>query len=265
METSRRAESTPTTQPVPAQQPWRYLLPVQPVGKCTPLFCAHGTLRYIARHIGKDQPLYGLRPHGMGGVPAPRTLEEMARRYLEEVRAVQPHGPYRLGGYSAGGVAAFEMAHQLMDAGENVEVLILLDPTLPRDLSNGPNRNPRAAWWHPPRHVTARARWLTKRVIVETALRVRGRVPRRLRRFHYLSTCDSAIRQFNPRQYTGRVVVLRTRSEASNLDPTLGCGQFVTGNVESHEVPGDHHDMLLDAAYAPDLARVLLACLNANA
>src|SRR6185295_43164 len=55
------------------------------------------------------------------------SLEEMAERYLEALRAVQPEGPYRLGGWSMGGIVAFEMARQLAAQSEEVEQVVLLD------------------------------------------------------------------------------------------------------------------------------------------
>jgi len=51
----------------------------------------------------------------------------MAARYLEDVRAIQPRGPYVLGGHSAGGVIAYEMAQQLLASGEDVPLLLMVD------------------------------------------------------------------------------------------------------------------------------------------
>src|SRR5207247_2470137 len=57
----------------------------------------------------------------------PATIEEMAARYLSELRVAQPNGPYRLGGWSMGGVVAFEMAQQLTSLGQEVALLALVD------------------------------------------------------------------------------------------------------------------------------------------
>jgi amino acid adenylation domain-containing protein len=100
-----------------------------------PLFCVHpaggNVLCYaeLARALGPDQPLYGLQladPAPLGPVP---TVETMAARYLEELPAVAPAGPYALGGWSLGGAIAYEMARQLRAAGEAVELLALIDPS----------------------------------------------------------------------------------------------------------------------------------------
>lgn len=85
-------------------------------------------LRHLANQIGTDRPFYGIQARGLFGGAAPHeTFEEMAADYLVEVRSVQPHGPYLLGGFSGGGLAALEMARQLHEAGEETLLLVLLD------------------------------------------------------------------------------------------------------------------------------------------
>jgi thioesterase domain-containing protein len=80
----------------------------------------------LARSLGQDHPVYGLQPPG---VPAkPGSARQMAAMYIERLRGRQPHGPYFLGGYSAGAVIALEIAHQLQTQGEEVRLVALLDP-----------------------------------------------------------------------------------------------------------------------------------------
>jgi amino acid adenylation domain-containing protein len=84
--------------------------------------------RNLVSHLEGDHPVYGLQPQGLDGKAQPHTrIEEMAAHYVREVRAVRPAGPYRLGGYCFGGTVAYEMAHQLEQAGETVDFLALLD------------------------------------------------------------------------------------------------------------------------------------------
>ena len=106
--------------------------------EATPFFLVAGmfgnvlNLRHLAQLVGEDRPFYGLQARGLFGDMAPHeTFEEAARDYLAEVRSVQPHGPYLLGGFSGGGIAAYEMARQLREAGEEVALLVLLDTPLP--------------------------------------------------------------------------------------------------------------------------------------
>jgi thioesterase domain-containing protein len=80
----------------------------------------------LSRHLNDDQPVYGLQavPEDAAG---PISIETLARRYVREIRGVQPNGPYRLAGWSAGGLIAYEMAHQLLGENEQVEFLGLID------------------------------------------------------------------------------------------------------------------------------------------
>ncbi|NOK32233.1 amino acid adenylation domain-containing protein [Corallococcus exercitus] len=102
------------------------------------LFLVHGgggsALGYaeLVRQLGDDRPVYGLSASGLdGGALPPASIEALARDYLAQVRAVQPQGPYLLGGWSFGGLVALEMSRQLQLTGEQVELLALMDSTVP--------------------------------------------------------------------------------------------------------------------------------------
>ncbi|MEU0230476.1 MULTISPECIES: amino acid adenylation domain-containing protein [unclassified Streptomyces] len=110
------------------------LLPLGTRGTRRPLFCVHpGTgvgwaYAGLARHLGDDQPLYALQARALNDPGhRPRSVEEMADDYLERIRRIQPWGPYRLLGWSYGGVVAHTMAVRLREAGEHVELLALMD------------------------------------------------------------------------------------------------------------------------------------------
>ena len=110
------------------------LVAIQSSGSRPPFFCVHGgfggILFYdqLARCLGPEQPLYGLQAEGLDGGPIEHTsIPAMAAYYLQEVRKVQPQGPYFFGGYSFGGFVAFEMAQQLHEAGEIVALVVLFD------------------------------------------------------------------------------------------------------------------------------------------
>jgi thioesterase domain-containing protein/acyl carrier protein len=107
-------------------------------GSQTPLFLVHpiggNVLCYgeLAGVIDKDQTVYGLQSPGLHeGTKPLSTIEEMAKQYIEEVKILQPQGPYYLGGWSIGGIIAYEMAQQLMEQGEKVNQLTLIDSYLP--------------------------------------------------------------------------------------------------------------------------------------
>ncbi len=113
---------------------WSPLVELQRGSSRPPFFCVHGAggnvliYRDLARHLGSDQPVYGLQAQGLDGEHTVLTrIEDMASLYVSEVQRVQPHGPYFLGGYCMGGTIALEMAQQLKDRGEDVALLALLD------------------------------------------------------------------------------------------------------------------------------------------
>ncbi len=114
------------------------VVPIQTGGSKPPLFCVPGAggnviyLYNLARHLGPDQPFYGLQGVGIEGEAAPHTkVEQMAAHYIEALRAVQPEGPYYLGGHSLGGWVAFEMAQQLERAGQRVALVAIIDTAVP--------------------------------------------------------------------------------------------------------------------------------------
>ncbi|MFB9127921.1 acetoacetate--CoA ligase [Paraburkholderia dipogonis] len=103
-------------------------------GRGRPVFMLHSITGSVmecltlAGALASERPVYGLQARGLDGDEEPqRCVEEMAKVYVRQMRAVQPRGPYALVGYSFGGLVAFEMAQQLVAAGEKIELLCLLD------------------------------------------------------------------------------------------------------------------------------------------
>ncbi|WP_249039737.1 thioesterase domain-containing protein, partial [Archangium gephyra] len=118
--------------------PWSPLVPLGGGGDKTPLFLVHpvggNVFSYteLARQLGSERPIFGLQAQGLDGLSAPlSSVEEMAALYVETIRSVQPSGPYLLGGWSMGGVIAYEMASQLRQRGEEVELVALIDSYVP--------------------------------------------------------------------------------------------------------------------------------------
>jgi amino acid adenylation domain-containing protein len=101
-----------------------------------PLFLVHvpsgNVLPYVplVRLLPETLPVYGLQVLE-GEDDGSLTVERLAVRHIEAIRHVQPHGPYRLAGWSAGGLIAYEIASQLIKQGESVEFLGLLDSYCP--------------------------------------------------------------------------------------------------------------------------------------
>jgi non-ribosomal peptide synthetase component F/thioesterase domain-containing protein len=113
---------------------WSPLVAIQPNGARPRFFCVHGgggnvlIYRALSRHLGPDQPIYGLQSQGLDGkLPYLTRIEDMAALYVKEITKIQPHGPYYLGGYCMGGTVALEMAQRLRAEGEKVALLALFD------------------------------------------------------------------------------------------------------------------------------------------
>ena len=254
------------------------VVPIQTEGSKPPLFGVHDVrgqvllFAALSAHFGPDQPVYGLQPWGLRpGRHVFATIEEMAEQYLREVRAIQPAGPYRLAGACFGGVVAFEMARQLEAAGERVDLLALLDAfapgseeVLPRLRGVGPKLQyltRRYFWLHARAlarmgpadlrdYVVAHARTLKRRVLKQfwvlgSVLRSWFSGARVLEpeTFEHAGYC--AHKSYVPKPYGGSAVLFRAR-ERSALDTDLkaGWGEFIHGEIEVCEIPGDHLSML---------------------
>jgi len=203
------------------------------------------------------------------------TIEEMARYYIHEIRAIQPRGPYYLAGYSFGGYVTFEMAQQLRAEGDEVALLALLDTiewhyhqrcyrslTVKDKLELLRGRLQRLIWG-PDRMGYIRNR------IHQTRLRISYLASdvfgRRLHRasevVEYVNRKAAAV--YQPRQYPGRLTLFRC-SERSVLDGTddlLGWGHLAAEGVAVHEVPGNHL-VLMKEPNVRFVAKELIACVD---
>ncbi|MEZ5257637.1 MAG: thioesterase domain-containing protein [Ilumatobacteraceae bacterium] len=109
------------------------VVPIRTGGTRTPLFCVHGgsgnvaSFPRLARALGADQPFYGVQWPGLVAGDSPRSIASLADRYLDEIRRVQPVGPYVLAGQCIGGLIAQQMAHRLVEQGERVDLLVMYD------------------------------------------------------------------------------------------------------------------------------------------
>ena len=148
---------------------------VQPQGTQRLFFLLHGDptgggfdCRGITELLGPDQLLYAVPPSTPRRAGDILTIDGMAAAHIAALRTVQPRGPYRLGGYSLGGLVAFEMAHQLRRAGEAVEMLLLVD-------SRAPAARQKWQWLRPQEQAYTPA-WYDGRIDLVQALPT-GRVP----------------------------------------------------------------------------------------
>jgi amino acid adenylation domain-containing protein len=116
--------------------PWSSLVPIRNGGYRPPFFCMHGCtgrllhVFNLVRHLGVDQPFYGLNAQGRENDLEPHKLiEEMAAHYIKEIRTIQFEGPYLIGGSGAGCAIALEVAQQLESHGQKVALTVLISPS----------------------------------------------------------------------------------------------------------------------------------------
>jgi thioesterase domain-containing protein len=264
-----------------APAPARCLVEITPgaPGARPPFFCVHpaggDVLCFfpLARALGADQPFYGLQARGLDDEREPLAgIEEMAAAYLEEMRGVQPAGPYRLGGWSFGGLAAFEMAQQLRAQGEEVALLAVIDagPGVPEWMADQIPADPSLVdEADPSRQLLVIAEYLHGLRGVDLGLTLDDLAGRdaeeqihlfveRLRRAGVMHAGDSlaqirrllrvyrtnvhAYRAYRPRLYDGRITVLR----AADTPGDLGWSAFTPFPVELRVTPGDHVTILAE-------------------
>jgi thioesterase domain-containing protein len=116
----------------------RAIVPLQAQGQRTSIFGVPGhngdvfCYRALARHMGDDQPFFGLQPPGVDGQGEPLTrVEQIAAYFASQICAFQPQGPYIIAGYCAGGTIAFELTQQLLRSGAAVRFLALFGSPYP--------------------------------------------------------------------------------------------------------------------------------------
>ncbi len=266
-----------------ADQPpsWSSLVPIQPHGDLPPLFFihAHGgnVVGYydLGRYLGKNQPLYGLQAHGLSGdVPLLTDFNEMAAHYVNEMRQLQPHGPYYVGGWCLGGYLSFAVAHELQKQGEEAAFVGIFEAPHPEYDAVAVRASGLT------RILTRAVRRSLDRLDTET-MRVTEvpsgeRLSYLTNRTHRLLTNlqtkavrqvgtervdptvqavalakievmhEEALQAYEWRLYHGRVTIFRAEKQPRGRpdDPTLGWHNWVTGEIEVQNIPGTRIGML---------------------
>jgi amino acid adenylation domain-containing protein len=245
-------------------------------GSGAPFFCVHpvggNVLSYaeLARLLGPDQPFYGLQARGLDGTSPPLgTVEEMASEYVKAVRSVQPSGPYHLGGWSMGGVIAYEMARQLRASGEQVALLALIDayvPTPSEAAEPAPDRMHLAAMFArdllgasledldvdltsllglEPEAMLERL----PRVAADAGVLPPGTSPEHmLALFQVFEANLHALRRYEAPATEGRTVLFKAKDDAEDLPEDGGWSALVGDTLERHLLPGDHYSLLRQPA-----------------
>lgn len=278
---------------------WSSLTPIQTSGTKPPFYIihAHGgnVLGYfeLSQYLEPDQPFYGLQAMGLDGTSIEkRTMDEIAAAYLAEIRTLQPHGPYYLGGYCFGGNMAFAMAQQLKNAGEEVALLTLIEsthkdyPTYPDNKSGFAKTISKlfsriSYEWDSATlegmssvgpHIKARL-FRSKDIFqikIEHKLDTLGKklgrsIPQsqlyiqdRLEQVH-----DRAYYGYESAPYDGDILLFRAEHQPKGIvpDDTLGWRDYVNGELEIYEISG-HSVGIMDEPRVQDLARIINEHMN---
>lgn len=234
------------------------LVPFQTDGAGLPFYMVHGHsgrsvgLGMIAPHLDADQPYYGFVARGMDGRRLPhRTIAAMAADYIGEIRQVQPHGPYCLGGFCAGGMVAYEMAQQLFAAGERVARLLLLDTAHPRLFAHPPR------WLQMARNAKLAGRRFAMRAVLATGRLARVKLGERI----VNETLRRGAMLYDAKPYPGRITLIRSEVHYRSTDLHLGWIGVAAGGVDLRRVPGDHTYILTRDNIGP-AAREMQTCLR---
>ncbi|WP_233601565.1 non-ribosomal peptide synthetase [Corallococcus sp. AB038B] len=259
-----------------------------------PLFLVHpgggNVLAYpeLARLLGPQQPVFGLQARGLqAGHAVVETVEEMATLYVAAIRAEQPEGPYRLAGWSLGGVIAFEMARQLRAQGQAVGLLALLDAYVPgvgAPPGEAPKKDPDASTRVAFALTVAQAFSLTLPVSNEALERMddeamlgtllavgvqaglleeaTGREQLRAL-FRVYQANLRAMDRYVPGPYDGPALLLAATeaTPTSEVPRHRGWEPFVRGGLDVRDVPGGHHQ-LMQEPYVRHVATLLREALE---
>jgi len=267
------------------------LVPLQPDGSKPPFFFVHGwggevyVFENLARCLTPDQPVFGLRAvDPFGAKNRPGSVEEMAAQYVCEIRSHQPEGPYHVGGYSAGGWIAYEIARRLARQGQSVRMLGILDT------GNG-SRIPKLTFWrfvmpHLVKRLSLHARRLLKLPRREvmgdltgrwTAFRsILFRTNHRRKPAPDLQTPPPSapavmgkddyfmmlVSQYQPEKYAGTIDLFASDASNHKVPPQRLFQHFSLGGVRVHRVDGGHNS-LIDKDHAPEFACVFRQAIDA--
>ena len=258
------------------------LVPIRATGARPPLFCIHADgsvfiYRRFTEYLDPNVPIYGLQAHGLANPQDQpyKCVDEMAAHYIREIRSVQPHGPYHLCAFSAGGLIIFEMARQLRAQGENIAFVGLLDaygPDYPEYLSTknlvdykiSVHLNTlrlhgmKGQLMYLSGRLQHRVTLILSRFSADLLMKFRLPVPRKIR-YEYVARAIDRAAQLYPRgrTYAGDVILFHAMSQPEGIKPnrTLGWANLITGDLKVVEVIGTHNSIMMHEPHIAELVQ----------
>ncbi len=273
-----------------APKSWSTLVPIQPNGSRTPLFCVHAVggdvlfYEQLARALGPDQPFYAFQsPLVVEPDRRDLTIEDMAALYIKEMRAFFPQGPYLLGAASYGGFVLYEMARQLYEQDATPAAIVMFDVDLPGSGTIFSTRAKLARFWRNVRAGGAnylRKKFSEKREYYWTLFMEKAVLPAGVHlyklarrplsaplRFYWVSQGHwRAYERYSFKPFPGKITQVRATDRGPEVlgreeDPTLGWGALAQGGVDVIDVPTQHMHMLFDP-YVTTFAKTLTKILS---
>jgi thioesterase domain-containing protein len=230
------------------------LIPLNTEGHKIPLILVHGERGnyYYKDFLDPDQTFYGFLHLGSDGESVKyRTAEEFAKEYIRQLLVVVPKGPIYLGGFSFGGIIAFEMANQLKQMGFEIIFLLLVDcvdPYYRRSIlrkATFREKLCRYIWGKNYPSLKSKIRLLNAKANILV-----GRpVPVSQRNFYILSNYTRAYTKYYPEKYDGKVILFRSKENEFD-DHTLGWDKIVSDEVEVIDFEGDHLSIMEESESA---------------
>ncbi len=240
-----------------------------------PLFCVAGgggavlRFRELSEALGPEQPFYGVQTHGFDLDHLPETFAGIAASYCQAIRSIQPDGPYFIAGYSSGGKLAYEIACQLVDSGEQVALLGIIDTSAVNERAGLWDRlrnrieilrqNPLRAATFAREAAMRPSKWMMNR-LVQKLLGKGVAVPPRIIQNALLFRGLSQTHQL--RNYPGTLTLFRARHglKRVRVDQDLGWRPLVAA-MEILDVDGDHETML-NPPYVQTLAEAMRTAIQ---
>jgi thioesterase domain-containing protein len=249
----------------------RAIVPIKPEGRRPPIFAVSGhggdvfCLLGLARHLDAEQPMFGVQPPGLDGSEPLRTLEALACYEVEQIRRFRGRGPYLIAGHCAGGALAFEVAQQLIAAGQQVTLLALIGSPFPTMFQH------KIQVWLRLRHY---ARALASGAELISRLQRRLETPDSLSgvspavlaaRRRVESATVAAVRCYKPKPYPGRIDLFVTSDDWHQAQRWRAFGRAVhehrVGDIEINDLLLGPRVTVL-AASLQDVLRISSAACN---
>jgi len=242
-----------------------YLALLKQGGYKSPFILVYGdnAKNLLPGYLDKDQPFYCFYPQGADGEPIRhKKVEDVASYHISELLKSQPKGPYLLGGFSYGGLVAYEMAVQLIQRGYDIPLIIMIDSFHPEYLDL-PNEKMTLLKLMK-RMISKPLRALLKRfkdAICKHYLALNKPIPSKYRNHHIVSVRIKSANQYVPQPISCPVVLLRA-AETMSYDSANGWGNFARGGLIVEDLPGNHLSMVRSSRNFRILAKHIVSHID---